>query len=212
MRKIVSYLVLSFIFVSSTAFAAPLTDFGTGKSSVDIGIARPNVSLDPDPFVSKMGKETNFDFGITTGLNDNVAIQYKYQKLDTAVMPFPLDAKIQELNALYRLNSNTYAFVGMQKLTGEIPLFITKMDTKTVAQFGITTTAKLSDKLDGWATAAVGKDTHSYEIGVGYALSSKADLNLFYRYKKFRNINFETFPIDFDETFKGLGASVSVKF
>ncbi len=208
MKKIVLSIVLSLLLLSGTVFAVPITDFEKGKSAIDIGMTRPELTVEPVDF----GEKTNFDFGITTGLNDKIALQYKYQKLDTATLPLPFNSKIHEFNVLYKLTPDAYAFVGAQRLSGVIPLASSAMDAKTVAQIGITGVAQLSDKLDGWATAAVGNDNHSYEVGVGYALSNQADLNLFYRYKKFNDLEYPSVWGKLDGKFRGMGASISVKF
>lgn len=208
MKKIGLCIVFAIFLLSSTVFAAPLTNFEAGESAIDIGTIRPEASVG----TLELGKRSNFDFGITTGLNDKIALQYKYQKTDTAYYPLPFYSKIHELNVLYQLNPNTYAFIGAQRVSGgvSVPSFPT-IDTKTVAQIGITGSAELSDKLNGWATAAVGNDNYSYEIGVGYALSSEADLNLFYRYKKFNDLKYVLWGSQ-DVKIKGVGAGITVKF
>lgn len=69
------------------------------------------------------------------------------------------------------------------------------------------------DKMNGWASAAVGNDNYSYEIGVGYAIADNADFNLFYRYKKFDSLELKGLSgYEFDAKTKGIGASVTFKF
>lgn len=215
MRKIVSFVLLSsFFLLSSTVFATPVSYFEAGKSTIDIGITRPELKFKNSSGYAEYNKKTNFDFGITTGINDKIALQYKYQKSEPSfdfLLP-PYEAKVQEFNVLYSLNPDVYAFAGAQRFSHGIPLPGAPKGSKTVAQAGITSVAKLSDKLNGWATAAAGNDNYSYEIGVGYTLSNAADLNLFYRYKKFKDIEFFMSPEPVDTKIKGLGASVTVKF
>lgn len=213
MKKTVLGILVCLFLLSGTVFATPLTDFESGKSAIDIGMTRPKLKIENQLGSAEYNKKTNFDFGITTGLNDKIALQYKYQKADPSLGIFmPLNAKIHEFNVLYSLTPDVYAFAGAQRISYGIPLPGAPKDSETVAQVGITGVAKLSDKWDGWATVTAGNDNYSYEIGVGYALSNDADLNLFYRYKKINDIKFALTPDPIDLKLKGLGASVTVKF
>jgi opacity protein-like surface antigen len=208
------------IFSVSVAFAAPQTDFKQGKTSVDLGAIRSEIDADGIDF----DKKTNLDLGITTGLSEKLALQYKYQKLEgdlgNSFGKAETDNKVHELNVLYKLDSNVYAFAGVQRLSGDFKITeygvgseSYKIDSKTVAQIGVTGVAQLADKLNGWATAAIGNDNYSYEIGLGYEIANNADLNLFYRYKKFNDIEFKSgITGSGDAKSKGVGAGVTFKF
>jgi opacity protein-like surface antigen len=204
------------IFSSAVALAAPQTDFKQGKTSVDLGAIRSEIDADGIDF----DKKTNLDLGITTGLSDKFALQYKFQKLegDTNVFGPTIDTdnKVHELNVLYKIDPNVYAFAGIQRLSGNTKLAGVgsfDIDSKTVAQIGVTGVTQLADKLNGWATAAIGNDNYSYEIGLGYEIANNADLNLFYRYKKFNDIEFKSgLAGSGDAKSKGVGAGVTFRF
>jgi opacity protein-like surface antigen len=205
---------------SASVFAAPQTDFEKGKSSVDIGAIRSELKTSDNTGSTSWDKKTNLDFGITTGLNDKIALQYKFQKLDSGEgelfgLTATADSKVHEFNVLYKLNPNAYAFLGLQRLSGDASSsgYNAKIVSTTVAQIGVTGVTKLADKLNGWGTAAVGNDNYSYEVGLGYALATNTDFNLFYRYKKFNDLEFDGLSnYDFDAKSKGIGASITFKF
>ncbi|MDU4960224.1 MAG: outer membrane beta-barrel protein [Sporomusaceae bacterium] len=215
MKKVLGCLALSMVFSSAVALGAPQTDFEQGKTSVDLGFVRTEVD--------GLDKKTGLDFGVTTGLNEKFALQYKFQKLEgdwsDSFEKLDSDNKVHELNVLYKLDPNVYAFAGIQRLSGDITATVygsgsgtDKIDSKTVAQIGVTGVAQLADKLNGWATAAIGNDNYSYEIGLGYEIAKNADLNLFYRYKKFNDVEFKGIGQSVDAKSKGFGAGVTFKF
>ena len=223
MKKVLLVVAASMILMMSCviAFASPYTDFEKGSSSAEIGIMRSELKTSDSGGSIDWDKKTNFDLGFTTGLNDKLALQYKYQNSDSGNGNYlglsgSVDSKVHELNLLYKLNPNAYAFIGFQRLSGDLTvsgLGSASIDSTTVAQIGVTGVTKLSDNLNGWGTVAVGDDNYSYELGLGYALAKNTDLNLFYRYKKFDNLEFKDLPgYEFDAKNKGLGVSVTYKF
>lgn len=78
-------------------------------------------------------------------------------------------------------------------------------------QLGVTGTAKLGDKLSGWATLAAGKDNVTYELGIAQELSKNWDANLFYRHKKFNSLN-DNEGDKADLTISGFGLGVTTRF
>ena len=223
MRKVLLVVAASMILIlsCSVAFASPYTEFKKGTSSAEIGIIRSELKTSDSGGSIDWDKKSNLDFGATTGLSDKLALQYKFQKFDSGnghYLGFTgnVDSKVHELNLLYKLDPNAYAFIGFQRLSGDLivpALGSASIDSTTVAQIGVTGVTKLSDNLNGWGTVAIGDDNYSYELGLGYALAENTDLNLFYRYKKFDNLEFKDYSgYEFDAKNKGIGVSVTYKF
>lgn len=229
MKKIGATLLALMLMSSTMAFASPTTDFEQGKTSVDIAITKPELKTSDYEGTTKWEKKNNFDFAVTTGLGNNLALQYKYQKFDTDDTKFidgveelySADGKAQEINLLYKLDKNVFAFVGAHRISGDVTGegITGKIDTETKLQFGVTGVTKITDKLNGWATLAAGNDNNSYELGIGYKLAENTEFNLFYRYKKFDDLKFNN-QVDlgldpdysFDAKVKGFGMGVTVKF
>ncbi|EGO64009.1 outer membrane protein [Acetonema longum] len=221
MRRILWCTILTIILASGIVSAAPQIDFEQEKTSIDIGVIRSELETSDSGGSIDWDKKSNLDFGITTGLSEKVALQYKYQNLDSGdgylLTPNDtVDSKVHELNVLCKLDSNFYAFLGVQRLSGDLSVpgaGSLDIDSTTVAQIGVTGTTNLADKLTGWATAAVGNDNYSYEIGLGYEIADNTDINLFYRYKEFSDLEFKDISgYEFDAKSKGFGAGVTFKF
>lgn len=111
------------------------------------------------------------------------------------------------------MNNNLNAIAGVVRLSGGID-GIADIDNKTKFQVGLTGHQAFNDKLLGWVTATAGSDVYAYEVGVGHKLSDTSDLNLFYRYTKFSDVEFEGAPpgFDIDAKAKGVGLGVTFKF
>lgn len=199
--------------LGSTALAAPITDFDKSQTLLDLGFINSELETSDSDGSTDFDSKTNFDLGITKALSDKVALQYKYQKAKSDDI-LDVDADIQQFNVIYKLNNNANAFVGLNRLAGDVSALGYKadLDTMTKFQIGITGHQAFTDKLTGWATIAGGNDNNSYEIGLSNKLSNNADLNIFYRYTKFSDVEFDDVSgYDFDAKVKGFGFGVTVK-
>ncbi len=97
--------------ITTTAFAVPQTNIKKGQTAIDISIGNPKDTFCGDALPSK----ANPDFGITAGISDTYAIQYKYHGLSTASTNDPeisnqIDTKMQELNLIYKINPKNKYF------------------------------------------------------------------------------------------------------
>lgn len=213
MKKI-CFLATCIALISTTALAAPQTDIKKGETSVDIGV----ISLKEHFFDETYPLKSNIDVGITTGVSDRYALQYKYHGLTSGEDSFKAheDVKTQELNVLYKLNKNTDVFVGVNKFSGYdvSPGYLSGkilFETKTRVQYGITSKIPLGKSVEAWGTVAAGSDLLSCELGVSKALSKNTDLNLYYRYTENNDILFaHVIPFDFESN--GFGLGVTMKF
>ncbi len=215
MKKI--YLLTTCIaLITATAFAAPQTDIKKGETAIDIGVISPKEALSGWDFPGK----SNPDIGITSGLSDRYALQYKYHGLTSKehITSNPLtnehlELNTQELNILYKLSKNTDVFIGVNRLQGDDiePIRTLSYETKNTFQYGITSKIPLGNNIDAWGTVATGSDLLSCELGVSKSLSKNTDLNLYYRYMENKNINLKHFiPFDFESN--GFGLGITMKF
>ena len=203
MKKI-CLLTTGVLLIASTAFAAPQTDIEQGKTALDVGVFSSKTAISGDD----LDKKANLDLGITTGLSNKYAIQYKYHVLDSDTTDgYNVDANTQEFNVLYKMTPNTNAFVGINRISGSLESF--DMDSKNKLQVGITTKVPLSEKFSAWGTVAAGSDLVTCEAGISHTLSQNADLNVYYRYTKNDDLRIAGNKFDFENNGFGLGVTMN---
>ncbi len=197
--------------MTTAVFAAPATDFTKGNTLFDIGFINSELDTSDSSGSTSWDSKTNIDLGVTHSLGNNLALQYKYQKVNNDYFGIDTKNDIQQFNVVYKLNDNLNAIAGISRLAGDVEGI--DIDTQTNFQVGLTGHTAFNDKLSGWATLTAGSDVYSYEIGVGHKMSEIADLNLFYRYTKFSNVEFDGYSAyKFDAKAKGVGLGVTLKF
>lgn len=218
MKKTLALTMGLSLLLSGSVFASPQVNFEKDKVSVDIAITNPELETSDNVFTgsTKWNKKTNFDFGITSGMGNNFALQYKYQSNDADVSWGKANSNIQELNLLYKIDEHVHAFAGLHQLSGDITIPVLGTgDVKNTNRFqlGITALVPLNQNLNGWATVAAGDDNNSYEVGLSHPVSENTDLNVFYRYKKFKNLEIENVgAYRFEAESKGLGFGLTMRF
>lgn len=207
MKKI-CLLTMGLALMTVTAFAAPQTDIQQGKTAVDLGVFNSKTAISGNDF----DKKTKFDGGITTGLSDKYAIQYKYHALGSGNDQYgygvKTDINTQEFNVLYKLTPTTDAFVGLHRIDGSIDSV--DMDAKNKVQVGITSKVPLSKAVSAWGTLAAGSDLVTFEAGLSHPLSQSTDLNVYYRYTKDDDLRIIGNKFDFENN--GFGLGVTMKF
>ncbi|SEJ82445.1 Outer membrane protein beta-barrel domain-containing protein [Propionispira arboris] len=206
MKKI-CLLTMGLALMTVTAFAAPQTDIQQGKTAVDLGVFNSKTAINGDDFDTN----TKLDAGITTGLSDKYAIQYKYHALGSGNIErgnIKSDINTQEFNVLYKLTPTTDAFVGLHRIDGSIGSV--DIDAKNKVQVGITSTVPLSSAVSAWGTLAAGSDLVTLEAGLSHPLSQSADLNVYYRYTKDNDLRVNGNKFDFENN--GFGLGVTMKF
>lgn len=92
-----------------------------GQTAVDISISAPKDTFSGESIASK----ANPDFGITTGISDTYAIQYKYHGLSTATANDPdisdqADITMQEFNLIYKINPKQIFLLALINSPGKI--------------------------------------------------------------------------------------------
>lgn len=215
MKKI-CILTVGLALMASNVFAAPQTDIKQGETAIDISVFNSKDALGSFDY----DKKANIDLGITTGISDKYAIQYKYHSLESDFTPsgsFLLkdDVKMQEVNVLYKLTPNTDAFIGIHRFSGKhssVGLGTADYDTENKVQVGITTTVPLSKSLNAWGTVAAGDDLVNCELGLSHPLAKNTNLNVYYRYTKEKDLMLPLLDSKVDFENNGFGLGITTKF
>lgn len=221
MKKKVLAFVAASMLVSSVGFAAPLNDFSQGKVAVDLTYRNTDSSMSTASFSQDFDKKYNLDLGLTVGLGNNLAFQYKHfdgKSKDTTLPNAKIaNAKMNmnEYNVLYGLGNNVAVYAGLATFKGEMNNLTTpsdggSSDTNNRWQLGVMDTVQLGDKTSAWAKVGVGKDLTSWEVGVGYAIDKNVDFNVDYRSIEAKKLSGERGESDMK--LKGLGFGVTYKF
>jgi predicted porin len=228
-RSIMKKIILSaalFMLTITTSFASPLTDYSEGKVAIDIAFQAPKIT-DANDVVGSTGSmdgKSVTSFGITAGLGNKWAIQYKQvspkskdQTVDLLGTSLVYHEKltIKEVNALYRLDKNISALVGIGQIKGNYydnTSTNDNTDKKNILQVGFVGSVPVADKTNAYAAATFGKNLTSWMLGLSYALDQNIDMNLFYGYNKYENLSWQNTAGQSDFTVKGVGYGVTYKF
>ncbi|MGL5513036.1 MAG: outer membrane beta-barrel protein [Sporomusa sp.] len=212
MKKKVLLALATAMAVTSVSFASPLSDYEKGNVVIDLNTSiSPDVKIDGYSFDGK----SRLGAGVTYGIGNKMAVQYKY--LDNKTKDYyyygNINAEVtgHELDVLYQVQPNVSAFAGFTRSTGKINWDgYSEKQSRNGYHIGIIGQTKITDDVTGWASVSAGNRLTSYEIGLGYDIAMNAELNLFYRYLKYKDFN--VYGEDVDATVKGLGAGVTFKF
>ena len=214
MKKLMFILVCSML-LSSVAVASPLMDFTQGKTAIDLTLYP---SLDYHVTTNQGWKGTgdgihnNYDIGITTGLGNKFALQYR--QFNPKSLQVGGDSNSftygQELNVLYQIDKSFNVFICEQ--IGRYNQTFSKTETKNNLQIGLIGSTQLDNNLSLFGTIGYGKDISNYEVGLAYAVSKKVDLNVMYRDRKSTHLHYPATAIDLTSEVKGFGYGVTCKF
>lgn len=239
MRKI---LVLTFIMVISTSvvFASPLMDYSKGKVAIDVTV-RPELDMEgtlKHEYAGTIGSSTvdgkkgNFDFGLTVGLGNQFAIQYKQfnpatknywiaQDLfnDSSNIDATVSGKVNsdEFNLLYKLDKNFAVFTGLNRATASLKAIGLNFESKENSswQVGLIGVTPIADKTKFFGIVSGGSDVVNWEVGLSYEFVKDAEFNVSYRRAKFKNLDLPVYvngQPSVDVEAKGIGYGFSFKF
>lgn len=173
---------------------------------------------------------------MTIGLGNKFAFQWQNQSPKTKKVPFIItdgssilgtgsgNAKItaNQFNILYSLDKRVAAFIGYTQAKNELEGSGTFMGVpfggtipgKNVNgwQAGFTGTFPLSDKFVGYGTLGFGDKIENIELGIAYQFSKNAELNLFYKSVKYKELQYEDANWKYDLKFSGPGIGLTFKF
>ena len=222
------------LLIANTGFASPLTDYSQGKVAVDITWQSPkiheNYSVDGNSY--DYDKKNNISYGITAGLGNKFAFQYKqsnpeskdtlYGSVDPKTGDFTTQKEklqVREYNVLYKLTKNISTFTGIAQVKSDLSVNSTleggsssdSTSKKNIWQFGLVGTVPVADKTNAYAVAAIGSDLTAWKLGLGYELEKNLDLDVFYSYSQYKNLQWQAGGSS-DFTVKGMGYGVTYKF
>lgn len=214
--------IICLVAMTGSAFASPLTDYSAGKVAVDFTFY-PNLKMEADHSdggIVKTDAKQKFAFGLTTGLGNKWAVQYRYFSPE-GVDPISTDrtnrTKTQEFNLLYQLNKNWSVFAGYHSAKYDLSFYDSvwsQTHTKGTAQFGLIGSTKIFDKTRLFGSAGFGNRLTNLEFGLSYEVSPNLEFNLTYRYFNSDKLKF-TAPftgVTLDTKFTGWGLGITCKF
>lgn len=220
--------------ICSGVSAAPLTDYSAGKTAIDLTFRGSDVDVrnsTGNRFL--FNKKSSVEWGVTTGLGNNFAIQYNNFNAKTKDTLTYQDAyetdlgnanfKIQEFNLLYKLNTNISLYAGFvkYKLIGNDYKSVTGVgggntqssassNTINKMQIGLLSSTKIADKTTAYAQVGVASDFLNWKVGVSQEIAPNLEFNIDYRRIEAKKITITNNSID--ATIKGLGYGVTYKF
>lgn len=200
MKKLLALAIIAALGVASAAYAAPLRSYGAGKTAIDVGMNLPT-NNDYDGY-SVGSKETSPYAGITVGISEKAALNYKWNQYKN---DHDTQLDTQQLNLMYKLLPGLDVYAGY--LNTDTDLYGHGRNTNS-AQFGLQGNIKLPLDFTVWTRTAIGSKIKGYEIGLSRPLLSNVDLNLSYYDHKYD----EAAIHDTDVRTKGVNVGVTLKF
>ena len=212
-KKILAFLAATSL-MTSVAMAAPQTDYSPGKTTIDLTMRNTEGKDSWDTY----DKKNNLDWGVTTGLGNDWAIQYRQFNPKSKVTNFDgyqakTQLKTREINVLRKVTENVSVYAGVMRVQGvydEVSYPTEKSSSKNKLQLGLVGSTKIADKLIGYASVGAGKDLTAWQIGAAYEVAPNVDFNVDYRQIKAKKLNFS--GAESDGEAKGLGFGISYKF
>ena len=216
-------MVAATVVTTSVGVAAPLNDYSAGKTQVDLTWRQNDTNTKSIMGDADFSKKGNMEFGITTGLGNNFALQYNNynaKSKDTDFVnvggPFTANAnfKMQEFNVLYKVDENLSVYTGIASVKGNFNSTNgnPESDTKNKIQFGVIGSTKLAEKTTAYAQVGFASNLTNWKIGVSQEVAPNVELNLDYSSLQVKKMAFNNGMGDVDMTSKGLGFGVSYKF
>jgi len=191
------------VLATSTAMAAPVTDFNNGTKSVEVNY---HLNNDYDNSYGCNGDVKNAinDFGITYGLSDKIALQYNYYAPKTKVYKstggaFSIDEmKQQEFNILYKMNKDVNFFVGLNSYkvnsSGSdsdtsyyfYDNLIGKRENKL--QVGVIGKKEFDKKTAVYGIIGLSSDYSKFKVGLSREVAPNISLDINYQQVKYNNL------------------------
>ena len=220
--------------LKTVGFASPLNDYSAGKTSIDLTWRQSDVKTTDSEDEVSFGKKSNLDWGVTTGLGNNFAIQYNgynakskdaisWSNVDETGIAH-VDLKTQELNVLYKLNNNLSVYTGLVRFKASENANISYNDgspsefesnttkAKNKIQFGVIGSTKLAEKTTAYAQVGVASNFTNWKVGVSQEIAPNVEFNVDYRRLKAKKLDFGIGDGEFDVSAKGIGFGITCKF
>lgn len=219
-KKVSLAITVATMLSANIGFAAPLTDYSAGKTAIDLTFRNSDVNDKGPSYDISLNKKSNLDWGITTGLGNQFAIQYNgynAKTKDTTISSITGNGelKTQEFNVLYQIDKNVSAYTGIVRSKWSIndsTPSSSSTDTKSKLQFGLIGSTKIADKTTAYASFAVASDYTNWKIGLSQEIAPNLDFNVDYRRLQVKKLTGNDFTDQVDITAKGVGFGVTYKF
>lgn len=186
--------------ITTVCAASPLKNYNAGKVAVDLGLTMPTNNSYEGASVGS--KKTAPYAGITVGLGNNTAINYKWNQYKNSGSN---KVEAQQINLMYKVLPVLDVYAGY--VNSDIKLHGDSR-SRNSGQIGLQGRVELPFLCTLWGRAGVGSKLNSYEIGLSRSLVSNVELNLSYYDNKFKN----SAPGSIDARTKGVNLGVTVKF
>jgi len=192
--------------IASVGFAAPLTDYSSGKFAIDL-----TVSPSLEQVATNMDKGYEFvtdgvpiskssvTYGLTAGLGNNWAVQYRSHRVNSETGGnFSIGTKLSgyEANILYKVDKNFFAFAGYTNF--KLDLY-ENLDGKYTgkstsgAQIRAVVVVPVSDKVSTYGIVSTGSKVDNFEVGLSYKINKNVDFNMGYADRKYKGLTTEHF-------------------
>jgi hypothetical protein len=228
-KKKIAAAVLGLLMAGVTAvYASPVTDFEKGNVTVEFGSTLNSTFNGSGAVTGEADGKSGFKYGVTTGLGDNWAIQFKGGKFKSEVFTGNSQAHPgvsvttfgksthQEFNLIRRISPNVSAVAGWVQNKFSYGQYV---EPATISSFhaGFMADQKLNEKATLFAAVLGGKDVLFWEAGISYKIAKDAHFNVSYGEREFKNVDLDILsPIVMHEKedykLKGITCLFSVDF
>lgn len=216
MKKIVAA-TLGLVFAGTVAFASPSIDYTPGAVTAEFGGTIDSTFSGKITGISAAAK-SGFKFGVTTGLGNGMALQYKEGHFKSEDLRAPWGnfihgkSDLNELNLLYRISPNVSLVTGwlQNKISYSADIAEAKVSGMHI---GLAGSKRLSDQSNLFASVVAGKDTLFWEAGVSNKIGKDTYLNVSYAVREFKNVDVipSVLVPKEDYKLKGISCVVSTK-
>lgn len=200
MKKKIAAAVLGLLMAGVTAaYASPVTDFEKGHVTVEFGSTLNSTFNGSREVTGEADGKSGFKYGVTAGLGDDWAIQFKGGKFKSEVFS-AYSASLgdsvttygksthQEFNLIRRISPNVSAVAGWVQNKFS---YGNTVAPATIASIhaGVMADQKLNEKATLFAAVLGGKDVLFWEAGVSYKIAKDAHFNVSYGEREFKNVD-----------------------
>lgn len=202
MKKKIVAAVLGILMAGTTAvYASPVTDFAKGHISAEFGSTLNSTFNGSGEVTGKADGKSGFKYGVTAGLGDNWALQFKGGKFKSEVFSAystSLNHTVstygksthQEINLIHRIGPNVSAVAGWVQNKFS---YGNTVAPATIASLhaGFMADQKLNEKATLFAAVLSGKDVLFWEAGVSYKIAKDAHFNVSYGERQFEDVDLD---------------------
>ena len=192
--------IASLVLTTGIAMAAP-QPLEEGQFTLMKGYS---ISPDAEAGGHDYDGKSGFFGNLTYGMGDGWGIQYDYSHGEYTGRGFKAKTDASEINLLYRIDDNVnayagYTYMGLSQPQGGA--------SASGIQIGVQARYPFSDKFIGFGKLGVGTASQVYELGIGYVLNDRHDIDLSYRYAEYEDVQGGA-----DITYDGIRIGMTTKF